>query len=219
MAVHHLVVDADASIGQVHAQLIAELSGDDHRLGNDFTRKRVDFTGVDDLVVHRHDGAANEVEAVCVVGHRKSEMVVSWNLRTRVPCSLDAKVADVKRLTAFIGQRLLESQNHVHWTKSIRQEGFGVGSQQGRVEWRNIGLQTSNGFLDLQTITVDVSVGDVVAVAVIEAEVGTIRFNFWKRNHTGIRRQCSHDLSVQRALEVRAFEDDINQAAIRRFGT
>ena len=147
------------------------MTGDDHRLGHHFARERVDFAGVDNLVVNRHDGSANEVESVGVVRHRQSEVVVTRNLGTWVPCALDAKVADIEGLTPFVGQRFLEAQNDVDWTETIGQERFGVGSQQRRIERGDVGLETANRFLNFQSVAVDVAVGNVVAIAVVETEM------------------------------------------------
>ena len=177
MTVHHLVVDTDNSIGQVDTQFVAELTGHDHRLGHDFAGQRVDLARVDDLVVNRHDGAANEVEPVGVVGHGQTEVVVSWHLCARVPRALDAEVADIERLASLVWKRFLEPQNYVNWAKSIGQEGFGVSTQESGVERRNVGLQTSNGLLNFQAIPIQIAVGDVVAVAVIKAQVRTIGFH------------------------------------------
>ena len=219
MPVNHLVVHADAAVGQVHAKFVAELTGDDHRLGHHFARERVDFTGVDDLVVNGHDRSADEVEPVGVVGHRQSEMVVAWNRRARIPCTLDAKVAHVQGLTALVGQGLLEAEDDVHWTEPVRQERLGVGTQQGRIEWRDVRLQTADGLLDLQPIAVDVPVGGTVAVAIVEAQVRTVGFHLGQGDHTSVGCERGHNLSVEGALEVRAFEDDVHQTAERCFRT
>ena len=134
MSVHHLVIHTDASVGQVHTELVAELTGDDHRLGHDFARQRVNLAGVDNLVVNGHDRAADEVEPVGVVGHGQTEVIVARNRRARIPSALDTQVADVQRLAAFVGQGLLEAQNHVDRTEAIGQERFRVCTEQGWAE-------------------------------------------------------------------------------------
>ena len=108
LTVDHFVVNTNVSVGEVHAEFIAELTRHDHRLGNHFARQRIDLAGVDDLVVHGHHRSADEVEPVGVVGHGHAEVVVPWNLSARVPCTLNAEVADVQFLATLVGQVLLE---------------------------------------------------------------------------------------------------------------
>ena len=144
LTVDHLVVHADASVGQVYAQFVAQLAGDDHRLGNNFTRQRIDFAGVNDLIVDRHNGSTNEVEAVGVVGHGQTEVVVARNRRARVPRTLNTKVGHIKRLAALVGQGFLEPQNNVDRPETIGEEGLGIGSKKRRVERGDVGLQASN---------------------------------------------------------------------------
>ena len=67
----------------------------------DLTGQRVNLKP-DDLVVDRHDRAPNQVEAVGVVGHGDTEMIVSLELGARIPCALDSKVAHIKGLTTFV---------------------------------------------------------------------------------------------------------------------
>ena len=102
LSVDHFVVHTDASVGQIDAQFVAELPSDNHWLGHHFSCQWVNFAGVDDLVIHCHDGTSNEIESIGVVRHGEAEMVVSWHGRARVPCTLDAEITDVKRLTALI---------------------------------------------------------------------------------------------------------------------
>ena len=129
LAVHHFVIHANDSVGEVDAKFIAELARYDHRLGHNFSRERVNLAGVDDLVVNAHYRPANEVETVGVVGQRQSEVVVSRYRSARIPSSLNAKIAYVKRFTAFVGQRFLEPQYHVYRAETVGQERLRVGSQ------------------------------------------------------------------------------------------
>ena len=217
MTVDHLVVHADASVGQVHAQFVAQLAGDDHRLGNNFTRQRIDFAGVNDLIVDRHNGSTNEVEAVGVVGHGQTEVVVTRNRRARVPRTLNTKVGHVKRLAALVGEGFLEPQNNVDRSETIGEEGLGIGSEKRRVERGDVGLQASNRFLNFQPVAVNVPVRRPVAVAVVETEMGTVRLNFGQRDDTCVWSQRGHDLPVKGSLEVGSFKDDVNQATVRCF--
>ena len=146
-------------------------------------------------------------------------MVVAGNRCARVPCALDAQVADIEWLTAFVGQRLLEPQNHVDRSETIGQEGFRVCAEQCRVERRDVRLETADGLLDFQAVAIHVAVRNVVTVAVVETQVGAIRLNLGQGNDTGVRRQGRHHLAMQRTLEVRAFEDHIDQTAVRGFRT
>ena len=47
----------------------------------------------------------------------------------------------------------------------------------------------------------------------------TVRLNLGQRDHASVRSQRRHHLTVQRALEVRTLEDDVNQTTVRCFCT
>ena len=107
-------------------------------------------------------------------------MIVSRNLDTWVPCSLNAKIACIKFLTSFVWKGFLEPQNNVDWSKSIWQERFWVGTQQLRAKRVDVRFHAPNGLFCSESITVDISIGDLVTIAVVPAEVGAIWFDFRK---------------------------------------
>ncbi len=212
LPVDHLVVDPDKAVGDGRTQLVLEGSGHDHRLGHRLAGQRINLAGVDDLVVHVKAGAANQREAVGVVGHDHAEVVVTGHAGARVPHALDAKGGHVKRRAALVGQVLLETQDDVHGTETVRQEGFGILTEKLGVERRDVGAQAADALFAAEAVLVDVAVRESVTVGVVEAKVGAVRLRLWERHQTCAWRQGGDVLTVLDAFEIGAFEDHVHKA-------
>ena len=102
LAIDHLVANTDVSVGEVGSKFILQLASDNHWLWHNFTSHRVDLAGVDNLVVHCQRRSSNQGEPVGVVGHLEPEVIVSWNARTRVPCTLNGQGARLEFPAPFI---------------------------------------------------------------------------------------------------------------------
>ena len=89
----------------------------------------------------------------------------------------------MQSFAAFVWKVLLEPEDDVDWSKSIRKERFWVVTQQLRIEWADVGLQAANRFVSVEdAVLVEVTVRNIVAVAVVEAQVRIIRLWFWQGN-------------------------------------
>ena len=181
LTVDHLVSYTDVPVGKVGSQFILELASDHHWLRYDFTGNWVDFACVNDLIVNGERSSSNQRETICIVGHLQPEVVVSRNAGARVPCALNCQGGWLQSLAAFVWKVLFESKDDVDWSKSIRKERFWVVTQQQWVEWTDVGLQAANRFVSVEdAVLVEVTVRNIVAVAIIEAQVGIIRLWFWQ---------------------------------------
>ena len=160
-----------------------ELACDHHWLGHNFAGNWVDFACVDDLIVNGERGSSNQREAVCIVGHLQPEVIVSRNAGARIPCALNCQGGGLQSFASFVWKVLFKPEDDIDRSESIREEGFWVVTQQLRVKWTDVGLQAANRFISVKNaVLVEVTVRNVVAVAVVEAQVGIIRLWFWQGN-------------------------------------
>ena len=110
-------------------------------------------------------------------------MIVSRNAGARIPCALNCQGGGLQSFASFVWKVLFKPEDDIDRSESIREEGFWVVTQQLRVKWTDVGLQAANRFISVKNaVLVEVTVRNVVAVAVVEAQVGIIRLWFWQGN-------------------------------------